>query len=53
MSEPIKIIDKERKLRLNANNGKTEQEINELCNTKIKNYIKMLEFSKDLKKLGY
>jgi signal recognition particle GTPase len=51
MSEPIKIIDKERKLRLNANNGKTEQDINELCNTRIKNYIKMVKFAHDLKKL--
>jgi hypothetical protein len=53
MSEPIKIIDRERDLRIKNPNGKTKQEINELCNTKTKNYIKMVKFAHDLKKLGY
>ena len=53
MSEPIKNIDKTRDAKIKIHGQKSINQINEQSNRKIKNYIKMVKFAHDLKKLGY
>jgi hypothetical protein len=53
MSEPIKSIDKTRDAKIKFHGLEFIEQINQRSNDKIKNYVKMKELAKSLKKLGY